>query len=139
VFLPVVRGLQQIQPLDCNPSIRTRSSRVTITFSSILRATRGCLRDGFSRSCSLLRHNHTNAGSCGLIRYPHTNVAGLSRSWLKDYFALAGAGRCAAQLLLDQADVAAVSRQIHLALFYDAQLDTGAMDSSGMMERLRHL
>jgi hypothetical protein len=35
--------------------------------------------------------------------------------------------RHAAQLLLDQADVAAVSRQIHLALFYDAQLDIGAM------------
>jgi hypothetical protein len=35
--------------------------------------------------------------------------------------------RCAAQLLLDQADVGAVSRQIHLALFYDAQLDIGAM------------
>ena len=33
-----------------------------MTFSSILRATRGCLRGGFSRSCSLLRHNHTNAG-----------------------------------------------------------------------------
>ena len=31
-------------------------------------------------------------------------------------------------LLLDQADVAAVSRQVHLALFYDAQLDIGAMD-----------
>jgi hypothetical protein len=33
----------------------------------------------------------------------------------------------AARLLLDQADVAAVSRQVHLALFYDAQLDIGAM------------
>jgi hypothetical protein len=31
-------------------------------------------------------------------------------------------------LLLDQADVAAVSRQVHLALFYDARLDIGAMD-----------
>jgi hypothetical protein len=30
-------------------------------------------------------------------------------------------------LLLDQADVAAVSRQVHLALFYDARLDIGAM------------
>ena len=30
-------------------------------------------------------------------------------------------------LLLDQADVAAVSHQVHLALFYDAQLDIGAM------------
>ena len=29
--------------------------------------------------------------------------------------------RRAAELLLDQADVAAVSRQVHLALFYDAQ------------------
>jgi hypothetical protein len=37
--------------------------------------------------------------------------------------------RHAAQLLLDQADVAAVGRQIHLALFYDAQLDIGAMDA----------
>jgi hypothetical protein len=27
----------------------------------------------------------------------------------------------------NQADVAAVSRQVHLALFYDAQLDIGAM------------
>ena len=35
--------------------------------------------------------------------------------------------RHAAQLLLDQADVAAVSQQIHLALFYDAQLDIKAM------------
>ena len=26
-----------------------------------------------------------------------------------------------------QADVAAVSRQVHLALFYDARLDIGAM------------
>ena len=33
----------------------------------------------------------------------------------------------AAQLLLDQADVAAVSHQVHLALFYDTQLDIGAM------------
>jgi hypothetical protein len=32
----------------------------------------------------------------------------------------------AARLLLAQADVADVSRQIHLALFYDAQLDIGA-------------
>jgi len=31
-------------------------------------------------------------------------------------------------LLPDKADVAAVSRQVHLALFYDAQLDIGAMD-----------
>jgi hypothetical protein len=35
--------------------------------------------------------------------------------------------RHAAQLLLDQADVADVSRQIHLALFYDCSLDIGAM------------
>jgi hypothetical protein len=35
--------------------------------------------------------------------------------------------RHAAQLLLDQADAAAVSHQVHLALFYDAQLDIGAM------------
>ena len=33
----------------------------------------------------------------------------------------------AARLLLDQADVADVSRQVRLALFYDAQLDMGAM------------
>jgi len=33
----------------------------------------------------------------------------------------------AAKLPLDQADVAVVSRQVHLALFYDAQLDIGAM------------
>jgi hypothetical protein len=31
------------------------------------------------------------------------------------------------QPLLDQADVAAVSHQVHLALFYDTQLDIGAM------------
>jgi hypothetical protein len=37
------------------------------------------------------------------------------------------AGRHAAQLLLGQADVAAVSHQVHLALFYDAQLDIKAM------------
>jgi hypothetical protein len=36
--------------------------------------------------------------------------------------------RHAARLLLEQADVAAVSRQIHLALFFDANLDIGAMD-----------
>jgi hypothetical protein len=41
--------------------------------------------------------------------------------------------RRAMQLLLEQADVAAVSRQVPLALFYDAQLDIGAM------ERRRHL
>jgi hypothetical protein len=35
--------------------------------------------------------------------------------------------RHAAQLLLAQADVAAVSHQIYLALFLDAQLDIGAM------------
>jgi hypothetical protein len=35
--------------------------------------------------------------------------------------------RRAVELLLDQADVAAVSHQVHLALFYDAQLDIGAM------------
>jgi hypothetical protein len=35
----------------------------------------------------------------------------------------------AARLLLDQADVADVSRQVHLALFYDAQLDIRAMDA----------
>jgi hypothetical protein len=29
--------------------------------------------------------------------------------------------------MLYQADVAAVSHQVHLALFYDAQLDLGAM------------
>ena len=36
--------------------------------------------------------------------------------------------RHAAQLLLDQADVAAVSKQVKLALFYDVQLDLKAMD-----------
>jgi len=35
--------------------------------------------------------------------------------------------RRAAQLLLDQADVATVSRQVYLARFYDAQLDIVAM------------
>ena len=35
--------------------------------------------------------------------------------------------RQATKLILDQADVAAVSQQVHLALFYDAQLDLGAM------------
>jgi hypothetical protein len=34
--------------------------------------------------------------------------------------------RRAAQLLLDQVDVAAVSRQVHLALFYNARLDLAA-------------
>ncbi len=34
----------------------------------------------------------------------------------------------AAELILEQADVASVSRQVHLALFYDAQLDIGAMN-----------
>jgi hypothetical protein len=40
----------------------------------------------------------------------------------------ASAGLFFEPLLLDQADVAAVSRQVHLALFYDARLDIGAMD-----------
>ena len=35
--------------------------------------------------------------------------------------------RRTAELILNQADVAAVSRQVHLALFYNAQLDIGAM------------
>ena len=35
--------------------------------------------------------------------------------------------RRAAELLLDQDDVPDVSRQVHLALFYDARLDIGAM------------
>jgi len=35
--------------------------------------------------------------------------------------------RHAAQLLLDQADVAAVSRQVYLALFLEAKLDLNAM------------
>ncbi len=35
--------------------------------------------------------------------------------------------RRAMQLLLEQADIAAVSRQVYLALFYDAQLDIRAM------------
>ncbi len=33
----------------------------------------------------------------------------------------------AAELILNQANVAAVSRQVHLALFYDAQLGIKAM------------
>jgi hypothetical protein len=36
----------------------------------------------------------------------------------------------AAKLILAQADFAAVSRQVHLALFYDAQLDIKAMGHS---------
>jgi hypothetical protein len=36
----------------------------------------------------------------------------------------------AARLILNQADVAAVSRQVHLALFYDVKLDFRAMDVS---------
>jgi hypothetical protein len=35
--------------------------------------------------------------------------------------------RHAATLILGQANVAAVSRQVHLALFYDARLDIGSM------------
>jgi hypothetical protein len=35
--------------------------------------------------------------------------------------------RHAAKLLLAQADVAAVSRQVHLALFYDCNLNIGTM------------
>jgi hypothetical protein len=34
----------------------------------------------------------------------------------------------AARLILNQADLAAVSRQVHLALFYDVKLDIRAMD-----------
>ena len=37
--------------------------------------------------------------------------------------------RHAAELLLDQADVAAVSHQVHLALFYDANLDLATMSA----------
>jgi hypothetical protein len=36
--------------------------------------------------------------------------------------------RRAATLILEQADVAAVSRQVYLALFYEAKLDLRAMD-----------
>ena len=36
----------------------------------------------------------------------------------------------ASTLILQQADAAAVSRQVHLALFYDAQLDIKAMGHS---------
>ena len=36
--------------------------------------------------------------------------------------------RRAAELLLDQADVATVSKQVKLALFYDAQFDLKAME-----------
>ena len=36
--------------------------------------------------------------------------------------------RRAAELLFEQAGVAAVSNQVKLALFYDAQLDIGAME-----------
>lgn len=36
--------------------------------------------------------------------------------------------RRAAELILEQADVAAVSRQAHLALFCDVELDINAMD-----------
>jgi len=36
----------------------------------------------------------------------------------------------AAKLIFEQADVAAVSRQVHLALFYDAKLDIKAMGHS---------
>ena len=52
-------------PLDCKPSIRTDSSRGTVTFSSILGLrppTCGFRRGGFFRNCSLLHHRDTNAG-----------------------------------------------------------------------------
>ena len=39
--------------------------------------------------------------------------------------------RHATKLILEQADAAAVSHQVHLALFYDAQLDIKAMDALG--------
>jgi hypothetical protein len=35
--------------------------------------------------------------------------------------------RQATKLIFQQADVAAVSHQVHLALFHDAQLDIGAI------------
>jgi hypothetical protein len=38
----------------------------------------------------------------------------------------------ATKLILDQADVAAVSHQVHLALFYDAQLDIGAIEGMNL-------
>jgi hypothetical protein len=50
-----------------------------------------------------------------IIALPHERVEHCKR-W-----------RHAAELLLDQADVAAVSYKVHLALFYDAQLDIRAM------------
>ena len=40
-------------------------------------------------------------------------------------------------LILNQADVAAVSRQVHLALFYDAQIDIGAMGGVELGRRER--
>jgi hypothetical protein len=39
--------------------------------------------------------------------------------------------RHATKLILEQAAAAAVSHQVHLALFYDAQLDIKAMDALG--------
>ena len=45
--------------------------------------------------------------------------------------------RHAAELILNQADVAAVSRQVHLALFYDAQIDIGAMGGVELGRRER--
>lgn len=36
--------------------------------------------------------------------------------------------RRAVELILAQADVASVSHQVHLALFYDTKLDIGAVD-----------
>jgi hypothetical protein len=50
-----------------------------------------------------------------VLELPQSQVEGCQR-W-----------RQAAQLLLDQAGVAEVSKQVKLALFYDAQLDIKAM------------
>jgi hypothetical protein len=65
--------------------------------------------------------SRTNASSSFLQGYekPVLNQPG------QGFVAQRNRWRHAAQLLLDQADVAAVSHQVHLALFYDTQLDFG--------------
>jgi len=63
----------------------------------------------------------------GAVLRTIADVAGYMVDLPQDALELYQRWRHAAELIIEQADVAAVSRQVHLALFYDAQLDIKAM------------
>jgi hypothetical protein len=51
--------------------------------------------------------------------------------WLRSYWQLA------CQLILEEAGAAAVSKQVHLALFTDGKLDVGAFEQMSSARRWR--